>query len=188
MSYELKSARYLARDVLARAVEPGDAVIDATMGNGHDTLFLCQLVGEGGRVYAFDVQQAAVENTRRRLLDAGVLDADCGESVIAGVGIEEVTVEALEADGDGTLPDFRGGNPAEFSQIRWRCTAREGLGKSAHIAEKGEASLVQVRIEDMARLVRGIPYGMALVRALQVVEVCLDAQVTVGHFAGEGNL
>ena len=26
MSYELKSARYLARDVLARAVEPGDAV------------------------------------------------------------------------------------------------------------------------------------------------------------------
>ena len=44
MSYELKSARYLARDVLARAVEPGDAVIDATLGNGHDTLFLCEAV------------------------------------------------------------------------------------------------------------------------------------------------
>ena len=73
MAYELKSARYLAADILARAVQPGDSVIDATMGNGHDTLFLCGLVGETGKVYAFDVQEAAVENTRRRLSDAGVL-------------------------------------------------------------------------------------------------------------------
>ena len=54
MGYELKSARYLARDVLERAVQPGDTVIDATMGNGHDTLMLCEAVGPEGRVYAFD--------------------------------------------------------------------------------------------------------------------------------------
>ena len=72
MAYELKSARYLAADVLARAVAPGDTVIDATMGNGHDTLFLCRLVGEAGRVYAFDVQPRAVENTEKRLEAAGV--------------------------------------------------------------------------------------------------------------------
>lgn len=70
--YELKSARYLAADVLRAALTPGDAAVDATMGNGHDTLFLCQLVGEGGRVYAFDVQAQAVENTRIRLQAAGV--------------------------------------------------------------------------------------------------------------------
>ena len=72
MAYELKSARYLAADILRRAIEPGDTVVDATMGNGHDTLFLCGLVGEGGRVYAFDVQPQAVENTRQRLKEAGV--------------------------------------------------------------------------------------------------------------------
>ncbi|MBR0219338.1 MAG: methyltransferase domain-containing protein [Clostridia bacterium] len=73
MSYELRSARYLAADILRQAVAPGDTVVDATMGNGHDTLFLCQLVGERGRVYAFDVQQQAVESTQKRLQEAGVL-------------------------------------------------------------------------------------------------------------------
>ena len=63
MSYELKSARYLARDVLLQAVQPGDTVIDATMGNGHDTLMLCEAVGPEGRVYAFDIQEAAVAET-----------------------------------------------------------------------------------------------------------------------------
>ena len=73
MPYELRSARYLAADILRQAVAPGDTVVDATMGNGHDTLFLCQLVGESGRVYAFDVQQKAVESTKKRLSEAGVL-------------------------------------------------------------------------------------------------------------------
>lgn len=73
MSYELRSARYLAADILRQAVAPGDRVVDATMGNGHDTLFLCQLVGEKGRVYAFDVQEKAVESTKKRLEEAGVL-------------------------------------------------------------------------------------------------------------------
>ncbi|MBR4539203.1 MAG: class I SAM-dependent methyltransferase [Clostridia bacterium] len=72
MPYELRSARYLAADILRQAVAPGDTAVDATMGNGHDTLFLCQLVGEGGRVYAFDVQAQAVESTKKRLTEAGV--------------------------------------------------------------------------------------------------------------------
>ena len=67
MSYELKSARYLAREVILRAVEPGDTVVDATMGNGHDTQMLCETVGPEGRVWAFDVQAQAVEETRNRL-------------------------------------------------------------------------------------------------------------------------
>ena len=66
-AYELKSARFLARDVLQRAVQPGDTVVDATMGNGHDTLFLAEQVGPEGRVYAFDVQENAVESTRKLL-------------------------------------------------------------------------------------------------------------------------
>ena len=72
--YELKSARFLARDVLKAALGSGDRAVDATMGNGHDTLFLCDLVGPAGRVYAFDIQPQALENTRERLKRQGVLD------------------------------------------------------------------------------------------------------------------
>ena len=74
MGYELKSARYLARDVLSRAVCPGDAVVDATMGNGHDTAFLCEAVGPSGHVYAFDVQAQAVSSTESLLRREGLLD------------------------------------------------------------------------------------------------------------------
>ena len=74
MSYELKSARFLARDVLMSAVLPGDRVIDATMGNGHDTAFLCETVGPSGHVYAFDIQPQAVASTEMLLRQAGLLD------------------------------------------------------------------------------------------------------------------
>ena len=71
---KLRNARYLARDFLDGLIQPGDAVVDATMGNGHDTLYLAQKVGESGRVWAFDVQQAALDATRRRLEDNGCAD------------------------------------------------------------------------------------------------------------------
>ena len=72
MSYELKSARYLAKEVIGQAVLPGDAAVDATMGNGHDTLTLCEAVGPAGHVWAFDVQAQAVEETKKRLREQGM--------------------------------------------------------------------------------------------------------------------
>ena len=49
----------------------GEVAVDFTMGNGNDTLFLSKTVGEKGRVYAFDIQQAALESTRARLTAEG---------------------------------------------------------------------------------------------------------------------
>ena len=49
----------------------GDVAVDFTMGNGNDTLFLSQTVGKEGRVYAFDIQEAAIESTRARLVAEG---------------------------------------------------------------------------------------------------------------------
>ena len=46
----------------------GSVAIDATLGNGHDLLFLAQAVGERGRVFGFDIQQPAVVSSYRRLL------------------------------------------------------------------------------------------------------------------------
>ena len=48
-------------------VKPGDVCVDATAGNGHDTLFLSNLVGEKGLVYSFDIQEQAIQSTRKRL-------------------------------------------------------------------------------------------------------------------------
>ncbi len=50
-------------------VQPGSVVVDATAGNGYDTLFLAQIVlrpGEG-KVYAIDLQQQALKSARRRV-------------------------------------------------------------------------------------------------------------------------
>lgn len=49
-----------------------DIVIDATAGNGHDTLFLAERVGPFGKVYAFDIQAAALDCTAARLAAAGI--------------------------------------------------------------------------------------------------------------------
>ena len=51
-------------------MKEGDLCIDVTAGNGSNyTLFLCELVGECGRVLAFDIQKEAVENTKKRILE-----------------------------------------------------------------------------------------------------------------------
>lgn len=53
-------------------IQEGDICVDATAGNGNDTEFLCHKVGKSGKVYAFDIQEQAIRNTRQRLCEAGV--------------------------------------------------------------------------------------------------------------------
>jgi len=64
----------IARRLIAERLKEGETAVDATMGNGNDTLFLAQLVGEKGKVYAYDIQPQAVERTTERLKQEGVLD------------------------------------------------------------------------------------------------------------------
>lgn len=65
----LKGIIPFAHDLLTKTVTHRDSVIDATCGNGNDTLFLSQLVGEEGHVYAFDIQEQAIETTKKRLYE-----------------------------------------------------------------------------------------------------------------------
>lgn len=53
--------------------QPHLKAIDATVGNGHDTLFLAQMVGKTGQVWGFDIQATAIERTANRLRQAGVI-------------------------------------------------------------------------------------------------------------------
>lgn len=52
---------------LEKIINKGDVVIDATMGNGYDTVYLGGLVGETGKVYAFDIQEEAIVSTRKKV-------------------------------------------------------------------------------------------------------------------------
>lgn len=62
----------LAHFFLRERVKPGERVIDATCGNGQDTLLLAELVGSAGQVWAFDIQAEALFKTKERLEAAGL--------------------------------------------------------------------------------------------------------------------
>ncbi len=61
-----------AHAALAEALGEGDVALDATAGNGYDTLFLARRVGPGGQVHAFDIQPRALEAAARRLAEHGL--------------------------------------------------------------------------------------------------------------------
>lgn len=61
----------LQKSFILSHLKEGDTCADFTMGNGHDTLFLSQTVGERGEVFAFDIQESALSNTRARLEGEG---------------------------------------------------------------------------------------------------------------------
>ena len=56
---------------IMKHLKEGDTVVDFTMGNGNDTLFLSKAVGESGKVYAFDIQEDALISTKAHLAENG---------------------------------------------------------------------------------------------------------------------
>ena len=61
----------LHKHFMLEHIGEGDTVVDFTMGNGGDTLFLSKTVGEGGHVYAFDIQEEALISTEAHLKENG---------------------------------------------------------------------------------------------------------------------
>lgn len=78
----MQNALAFSHQLLKDVLQPGEIAVDATMGNGHDTLFLAQLVGRSGHVYACDLQAQALINTCQRLTNADLLSRvtllECG--------------------------------------------------------------------------------------------------------------
>ena len=60
----------LAHNLIEKELTEGDIVIDATIGNGHDTAFLAKQIGRQGTVFGFDVQQQAISTTQFHLEQA----------------------------------------------------------------------------------------------------------------------
>lgn len=53
--------------LLKEAIDLGDVVVDATLGNGNDAELLLELVGETGYLFGFDVQPQAILSSQSRL-------------------------------------------------------------------------------------------------------------------------
>lgn len=92
--------RIVARghELLGEVLRPGDLAVDLTAGNGHDTLMLYRLVGDRGRVFAFDIQAQALQNTGERLKAAGaaVQRLSKPQALAAGVALIAASHADLE--------------------------------------------------------------------------------------------
>ena len=69
----MKDILVFAKEILQERLQKDGTFVDFTMGNGHDTLYFANYCSEG-HVYAFDVQQMALDNTRKLLDDNGGFD------------------------------------------------------------------------------------------------------------------
>jgi len=54
---------------LSQVIRKGDTVIDATLGNGKDFVFLADLVGPKGCVMGYDIQKLAIESSKKAWLN-----------------------------------------------------------------------------------------------------------------------
>jgi hypothetical protein len=62
----------IAHQHISEILLPGDITIDATLGNGHDALFLLNLITPSGQVFGFDIQLEAITSTQAK--SAGATD------------------------------------------------------------------------------------------------------------------
>jgi predicted methyltransferase len=91
----LLRATTLAHALIRAALRPGDTAIDATVGNGHDTVFLADLVGPRGRVIGFDVQPMALAAARARLTGRETVELiEAGHERIAAYIAADVVIGA----------------------------------------------------------------------------------------------
>ena len=63
-----------SKKILKEKIDKNSIVVDATCGNGNDTLFLAKTSAK--KVFAFDIQEQAIFNTRQLLLNNEV-DSKC---------------------------------------------------------------------------------------------------------------
>ena len=61
------------RQLITTIVRDNDIVVDATIGNGKDTLFLSNIV-KNGKIFGFDIQKEALENTKKLLDENNIIN------------------------------------------------------------------------------------------------------------------
>ena len=133
----LQTAMRYSHTLLQEVVKPGQTVVDATMGNGHDTELLATLVGPEGKVYAFDIQEQALVNTQERLEKLGLQHV---QLILDGHQHLDQYVETLKAAifNLGYLPS------ADKSVITLPATTIEAMEKICARLEKGGRMAIMI--------------------------------------------
>lgn len=67
----------IVKNLVENHIQKGHIALDCTVGNGNDTIMLAELVGSNGKVYGFDIQEIALENTKNRLDRLNLLSRVC---------------------------------------------------------------------------------------------------------------
>lgn len=68
---QLKNVLSIQKHIIENNIYKDNIVIDATVGNGNDTLFVKKLLNDTGKIYCFDIQNQALKNTKYRILKEG---------------------------------------------------------------------------------------------------------------------
>ena len=63
----MKNAQQFSHEMILSVILENGIFIDATAGNGHDTLFLAQHIEKDSKILAFDIQEQAILQTRQLL-------------------------------------------------------------------------------------------------------------------------
>jgi ubiquinone/menaquinone biosynthesis C-methylase UbiE len=119
--------------LLRQVIRKGDLVVDATAGNGHDTAFLAEAVGDRGKVIAIDIQAEAIAATRQRLLESGL------ESRVELHHTSHAEMGKLAAGGSATAIVFNLGYlPGTDRELITQAeTTLQALAASAVVLKKG---------------------------------------------------
>ena len=131
----IKRPIHLSHDFLAQVLDDESVAVDATMGNGNDTAFLA---GLAKKVYAFDVQEQALEKTRQRLSD---LEIENAELILDGhENLDHYVTEPIRAAifNLGYLPS------ADKSVITLPATTIEAMEKICARLEKGGRMAIMI--------------------------------------------
>ena len=123
----MKRPLEMAHDFIAQVITQEDIVVDATMGNGHDTLFLAKLAKQ---VFAFDIQEQALEKTRQRIQEAGFTNV---ELILQG----HETVDQYVSDVKAAIFNLGYLPSADKSIITQPQTTIEALEKICQMLVKG---------------------------------------------------
>src|SRR5699024_935423 len=127
--------------LMEEAVNKGDTVIDATCGNGHDTVFLSRLVGKDGHVFGFDIQDQAIANTRYRLARNGLKNTtiikDSHSNFVHHIPVDKLTRLGGAIFNLGYLP---GSDKTVITRSETTILAVEGI--LSHLKQNGIVVLV----------------------------------------------
>lgn len=137
----LQSALKFTHTLLYQSVEEGDTVIDATVGNGNDTLLLAKIVGPEGTVIGFDIQRDAISATKNRLIEADLNQRvqliEAGHELVDSFSIKESSIAAAVYN-LGYLPK------GDKSIITSPDTTIESLSKVLPLLKPGGLILIMV--------------------------------------------